>query len=142
MYFTPKELYHSKTAERYGIDNTPTESEKENLLNLIFAILNPLREWYGKPIYVNSGYRCPELNKKVGGAENSNHLYGYAADITTGSTAENEKLFDHIVHSLPFDECISENGGKWIHVAYRPHRNRYKAMYANNGNYVLISVKR
>ena len=74
-------------------------------------MLDPLREWYGKPIPVTSGYRCPELNKAVGGVANSYHLKGMAADIDTGSKEENAKLLAHIRDHLPFTELGWEGGG-------------------------------
>ena len=95
-YFTIEELCHSDTANARGIDNAPTEEVKENLQALIENVLDPVREWYGKPIYVNSGYRCPELNKAVGGVDNSFHLQGYACDIDMGDKNDNQPIFDYI----------------------------------------------
>lgn len=122
-YFTFTELSNSATATRYGIDNTPTEAVKKNLAALTDMVLDPLREAFKKPIYVNSGYRCPALNAKVGGAKNSGHLYGYAADITGGDAFANRKLWELLVDlNLPFHKIIWERGSgvgaKWLHVAY------------------------
>ena len=80
-YFTLKELTRSTTATAKGIDNTPTPEVEKNLTLLVENVLDPLREIYGKPITVNSGYRCPELNKAVGGSKTSDHVKGFAADI-------------------------------------------------------------
>ena len=81
-YFTIEEMTKSSTAKAKDIDNTPSQEILVKLQKLIEAILDPLREWYGKPIKVNSGYRCEALNKAVGSkANNSQHLYGEAADI-------------------------------------------------------------
>lgn len=118
-HFTIEELCRSETARSRGIDNTPTVEARKNLTALVDNVLYPLREWYGKPIYVNSGYRCPALNKAVGGVANSQHLTGQAADIDTGGTAENRKLMKHIEDNLDFDQLIWENGGAWVHVSYR-----------------------
>lgn len=118
-HFTIDELCRSDTARSRGIDNTPTEEVRKNLTALVGNVLDPLRDWYGKPIYVNSGYRCPALNKAVGGVANSQHLTGQAADIDTRDTAENRKLMRRIEDSLDFDQLIWENGGAWVHVSYR-----------------------
>ena len=118
-HFTIEELCRSETARSRGIDNAPTEEVRKNLTALVDNVLYPLREWYGKPIYVNSGYRCPALNKAVGGVANSQHLTGQAADIDTNDKAENRKLMKHIEDNLDFDQLIWENGGAWVHVSYR-----------------------
>lgn len=118
-YFTIKELSKSSTAKQKGIDNSPNNSIIRNLKMLVFFILDPLREKYGKPIYVNGAYRCKKLNELVGGADNSQHLYGLAADITTGTQNQNKKLFNLIIElNLPFDQLINEKNYTWIHVSY------------------------
>ena len=128
-HFTIEELCRSDTARSRGIDNTPTEEVRENLTELVDNVLDPLREWYGRPIYVNSGYRCPALNKAVGGVANSQHLTGQAADIDVNDRAENRRLMKHIEDSLDFDQLIWENGGAWVHVSYRPDgRNRRQVL--------------
>lgn len=131
-YFTIEELCHSDTANARGIDNTPTEEVKENLQALIENVLDPLREAYGKPIYVNSGYRSPELNKAVGGVSNSQHVKGEAADIDVHNTAENQQIYDYITQNLTFDQCLFENGGAWIHVSYKKDGNNRKQAFALN----------
>lgn len=99
-YFTISELTHSDKAKELHIDNTPfSYSIVDNLSNLIENLLDPIRDAWGKPLNVNSGYRCPALNKAVGGKPTSQHLKGEAADITTGSKAENKKLFEMIKES-------------------------------------------
>lgn len=121
-YFDIKELCHSDTANARGIDNTPTDDVKENLEALIENILDPLREVYGKPIYINSGYRCPELNKAVGGVSTSEHQSGRAADIDTHDYEENKKLFKLIQElNLPFRQLIDESNLSWVHVSYNPN---------------------
>ena len=79
-YFTIKELTYSKTAEEKNINNSPDINIQKHLEELI-RFLNPLREAWGKPILVSSGFRCPELNKAVNGSETSAHLIGYAVDL-------------------------------------------------------------
>ncbi len=91
-YFTIKELTRSATAQHLGIDNTPPASAVKALHALVENVLDPLRQAWGGPIMVNSGYRCPELNKLVGGTPYSQHQRGEAADITVGSQSRNRRL--------------------------------------------------
>jgi uncharacterized protein YcbK (DUF882 family) len=128
-YFTLKELTKSATASRLKIDNTPDANVIQNLNALVNNILDPLREAYGKPIIVSSGYRCPKLNKAVGGVPTSQHMLGQAADIHTvsDSVEDNKKLYELIRKlDLPVDQCINEYNYNWIHVSYGPrNRRRY-----------------
>lgn len=118
-YFTIKELCKSSTATQRGIDNTPNSEIVNNLEQLVDNILDPLREEYGKPINVTSGYRCDTLNKAVGGSKTSYHKYGLAADITAGSKTENKKLFKIAQQlDLSFDQLIDEKNYSWIHISY------------------------
>ena len=134
-YFTIQELCKSDTATKRGIENKPGLIEEANLINLVNHILDPLREAYGKPIMVNSGYRSPALNKAVGGASSSQHMTGQAADITAGSRAKNYKLFNLIRDlDLPFDQLIFEKGNikegpDWVHVSFNPARDRRQILY-------------
>lgn len=128
-YFTIEEMIKSSAATAKRIDNTPNQTVIDSLTKLIEAVLDPLREWYGKPIRVNSGYRCEALNKAVGSkAKKSQHLYGEAADITVGSKTENEKLFNYIKDNLPFDQLIDESNFSWVHVSYREGRLRKQVL--------------
>lgn len=125
-YFTIAELTQSDTANKKGIKNIPSKEEENNLVALIDNILDPLRQAYGKPIVVTSGYRCQALNKAVGGANTSQHLHGQAVDIRSVSDTreENKKLFDLIQNmKLPFDQLINEYNFDWIHVSYS-NKNR------------------
>lgn len=124
-YFTIDELTASATARKKGIKNIPNEEERLNLIALVAAVLDPLREKYGKPIIVTSGYRCAALNKCVGGVTGSQHRKGEAADIVTKEGAKgNFELGRLIVESGQFDQVIFENCGKddllpqWIHVSW------------------------
>lgn len=128
-YFTIAELCNSDTADIRGIINRIPKDLLPNVQGLINNVLDPLREWYGKPIYVNSGYRCPELNKAVGGVENSFHVSGCAADIDARNYEENKKLFDYIKNNLPFTEVGWEGGGRWIHIALVPGRENEKEVF-------------
>lgn len=128
-YFTIEEMTKSSTATAKGIDNTPSEEGVLKLQKLIEVVLDPLREWYGKPIKINSGYRCEALNEAVGSkTKKSQHLYGEAADITVGSKTENEKLFNYIKDNLPFDQLINESNFSWVHVSYREGRLRKQVL--------------
>lgn len=115
-YFSIDELIRSSVASVRGIDNTPPESVVNNLSRLVSMVLDPAREVMGSPITVNSGYRCPELNRAVGGVPSSYHLQGRAADLTTGSVAGNRRLMA-VLGCLPHRELIWERGGRWVHVA-------------------------
>lgn len=114
-HFTIEELTRSETAKRMNINNTPSKNVIANLTNLVEKVLDPAREQLGKPIYVNSGYRCKELNDAVMGAKNSYHKKGRAADLDT-RTGNNRMLLS-ILQTLPHTELIWEDNGRWIHVA-------------------------
>ena len=132
-YFTIKELCKSDTAEKNGIDNTPSDEIIENLNALIDNVLDPLRTWYSNPIYVNSGYRCPELNTAVGGVSNSQHLKGEAADIDVYNKSNNQKIFEYIRDNLTYDQLLWENNGAWIHVSFRADgNNRMQCLSINS----------
>lgn len=118
-YFTISELCHSTTAVARGISNVPDADVEANLCLLIENVLDPVRELYGGPIRVNSGYRCLELNTVLKGAKNSQHMTGQAADITTGKVGANKVLFDLIrTSNIPYDQLIDESDYSWIHISY------------------------
>lgn len=120
-YFSYEELTKSIIAKNKGIDNTPSTEIKKNLKALVDNILDPLREAYGKPITVTSGYRCPKLNTAVKGAKNSQHVKGQAADINgvKDLRSENKKLFDLVIKlNLPYDQLIDEYNYNWVHVSF------------------------
>lgn len=127
-YFTIQELSHSDTAVARGIDNCPTAEAIHNLTKLVENVLDPLREKYGKPIRVSSGYRSAILNRSVNGATSSQHRLGEEADITVGSKEENRKLFEIIRLELPFDQLIDERDFSWVHVSFREGRNRKQVL--------------
>lgn len=130
-YFTIKELISSSAATQHNINNTPTKETEENLKALVDNILDPLREAYGKPIIVTSGYRCEKLNTLLKGSKTSQHRFGQAADIKTVSDTptENKKLFDLVQKlNLPFDQLIDEYNFNWVHVSYSP-RNRKQVLH-------------
>ena len=131
IFFTLQELCYSTTAQANGINNTPNATQRNALTALVDTVLDPLRRAWGKPILVNSGYRCPALNKAVGGVASSQHLRGEAADITTGSPETNKQLYDlAIALRLPFDQLIGERGYTWLHISHKPtgyNRHQYWA---------------
>lgn len=126
QYFTLTELTRSATARRMGIDNTPPASAIAALTRLVDAVLDPLREAWGAPIYVSSGYRCPALNRAVGGVAHSQHMLGEAADITTGSRQGNRRLWQLLqtLH-LPVDQVINEHDYRWLHISHGPRHRRH-----------------
>ena len=143
-YFTIKELIKSTTAIKRHIDNTPSKEVERSLTALVEKVLDPLREAYGKPIIVTSGYRCPRLNAIVGSTPSSQHVKGEAADIKTieDTPEENKKLYDLIVKlKLPFDQLINEHNYDWVHVSFgaRHRRQKLKAV-RKNGRTVYVNV--
>lgn len=131
-YFTINELCLSSTAEANKIKNIPGTAELENLTILVNNLLDDLREDWGNAIKVNSGYRCSQLNKLVGGVTNSHHMFGYAADITAGSIDQNKKLFALLTTSKKFKwtQAILEKGGQWIHVSYIQSNLKCQILYS------------
>lgn len=102
-----------------GINNRCRQEHVTALTALVDNVLDPLRTWWGKPITVNSGYRCPELNAAVKGSKTSQHMKGEAADIDTGDRQQNKLLFEYIRKNLPYDQLIDESNFAWVHVSYR-----------------------
>lgn len=132
-YFTIEELCRSDKAKELGISNLPSTENVVYMRRLIEAVLDPLREEWGEPIHVNSGFRNLALNKALGGSRNSHHLCknGYAAaDIDTYSTAKNKRLFELIKSlDLPVCQCIDECQYAWIHVSYNPNDVRKQFLH-------------
>jgi hypothetical protein len=122
-YFSLEEFIISQTAARKGLDNTPTPEVEANLRALVEHILDPLRHSLEIPIVISSGYRSPQVNRAVGGASNSQHTKGEAADIIVPGWAV-AGVIERIKHlDLPFDQLINEFGD-WTHVSYRPKGRR------------------
>lgn len=130
-HFSLREMLFSQEATRKGIDEqfAPEPHVVQNLNALCVNILEPLRLSLGVPIRVTSGYRCPRLNKAIGGATNSQHTLGQAADIEADGVSNLESAERIIALKLPFDQMILEypnaNGEpSWIHVSYGPRHRR------------------
>lgn len=129
-YFTIGELCKSDTAHAKNINNTPDNTTIERMNTLMEECLDKVRELWGKPIGVNSGYRSPELNRAVGGAKNSQHIKGEACDITAGCKAHNKRLFEMICASdIEFDQLIDESNYKWLHISYSKGDNRKQVLH-------------
>lgn len=137
--FTLNELTKSQEALRLGIDNTPNEEQILNLKILCEKILQPVRDFYGMPVSISSGFRSPELCNAIGSSSTSQHTRGEAADFEIFSIA-NKTLAEFIVSNLDFDQCILEfwtpsdpNSG-WIHCSYNDSGNRKSYLSAQKLN--------
>lgn len=117
------------TKTNLNLPNIPSEKEITNLKELVTNVLQPVRDLLGSPICVNSGFRSRLLNKSMGGAVNSQHCKGEAADL---DIVDNAHLFNLIRQHLPFDQLIWEGGNNrqpaWVHVSYRATGNRKQVL--------------
>jgi len=115
-----KEATHSDTAKKYKIANKPSSEEIENMELLAEKVFEPLREWVGGPIRINSMFRSLKLNTVLNGAPQSSHMKGQAFDITSMGGKTNLEMFYYIKDKLSFDQLIWEYGNepKWLHVSY------------------------
>jgi len=131
-----REGTYSVTALRLGLENKPTEQHLANMKLLAEEVFEPLREWVGGPIKINSFYRGPELNKAIGGSSKSQHCHGQAVDIDdTYGHKTNAEMFNYIRKNLQFDQMIWEFGTStnpnWVHVSYvNPDKNRNRCLVA------------
>ena len=129
-HITLQEATESATALRMGINNVPNEVELEAMKYVSENLFEPIREWYDKPIKINSFYRCLALNKAVNGSKTSGHVLGNSIDISGGNKAENKKIFDFIKTSgLNYDQVILEFGGVWVHISLKKEKNRKQVLY-------------
>ena len=136
-----KEGTRSVTAIRKGIENTPTDYQLTNMEAIAHNIFEPLREWVGGPIKINSFFRSPELNTAIGGSGKSQHCQGRAIDIDdTYGHKTNAEMYEYIKANLNFDQMIWEFGDDdnpdWVHVSYvndEDNRNRCLLAYKENG---------
>lgn len=129
-FFSLAELTKSETAARHKIDNTPTKAVIDNLQYGVDMVLDPLRRLYGQPVRINSGFRCEQLNKIVGGVANSWHLLGNAADIHISSAEEAKILFSNLQKLPSVDTVLFEHSktAQWLHVQWdktRTPRHHY-----------------
>ena len=158
-HFTISELIKSETALKHGIWNGASKEVEENLKALVENVLDPLREAYGRPIHVTSGYRCPRLNRLVGGSPNSQHMRGEAADIVAhaliaggthpapqsliaGKDPRSPSLQDNLklgklieqlgnFDQLIYEQCDKHGNPRWIHVSWKRNGwNRKQVLYS------------
>ena len=146
--FSLQELIKSQTAERKGIDNTPSPEHQENLKLLCTSILQPIRDHFSRVVSVSSGYRSPELCTAIGSKITSQHARGEAADFEIFGLS-NKTLADYIDSELHYDQLILEywkesdpNSG-WVHCSYTEGKNRRQFLKAykdenNNTRYEPI----
>jgi len=137
--FTLNELTKSQEATRLGIDNTPNEEQIQNLKILCEKILQPIRDFYGMPLSVSSGYRSAALCEAIGSSAKSQHTKGQAADFEIFGVP-NKEVAEFIVKNLEYDQCILEfwnenepNSG-WVHCSYSSNSNRKQYLKAEKLN--------
>lgn len=121
-HFTLEEFIRSQTAARWGIDNTPNETVKANLLKTA-ELMEDVRRVCGAPIIISSGYRCQELNRKIGGSMNSQHVTGHAADFNVRGRTIDETMQLIIASDIDYDQLIAEYNS-WVHISWsdKPRR--------------------
>ena len=147
-YISYKEGTYSITATRLGVDNTPNDEQLTNMELVAEKVFEPLREWVGGPIKINSFFRSPDLNKAIGGSSKSQHCHGQAMDIDDNyDNATNAEMYHWIKENLDFDQLIWEFGDddnpNWLHVSYvskEDNRNRCLKAYKERGKskYIVI----
>ena len=138
--FSLNELTRSQTAERKGIDNTPSAEHQENLKSLCTHVLQPIRDHFSRVVTISSGYRSPELCVAIGSKTTSQHAKGEAADFEIFGVS-NKELADWIHYNVQYDQLILEywkesdpNSG-WVHCSYSQGKNRrqYLRAYKDEG---------
>lgn len=124
------EFEYSETAINHGIPNKMNNSETQKAIDLCMNVFEPIRTHLGKPIKINSGFRSLAVNKRLGGAKNSQHCFGEAMDLDI----QDKEVFDWIKDNVNFDQLIYEHGTdhapQWIHVSFRKGRNRNQVLRA------------
>ena len=139
-HITYAESIHSNTAKRRGIDNTPNPTQVENIKLTGEKIFEPLREWVGGPIKINSFFRSPELNTAIGGSKTSQHCKGQALDKDdVYGYKTNAEMYTWVKENLNFDQMIWEFGTdmnpNWVHISYvseEDNRNRCLKAYKDD----------
>lgn len=133
-HFSLEEMCRSNTARVRGLPNVPNAEQVKNLKHLCENVLQPLRDHLGKPVVINSGFRSQAVNMAVGGAKNSQHTKGEAADIKCKDFPFAKKIYAWIMDNLKFDQVILERKGNavWVHVSYCANgENRQQALTIN-----------
>ena len=148
---TLKEAVKSNTATRLGIDNTPSQWEINNLTAIADHIFQPIRDHFGVPIGVSSGFRCRDLNKAIGGSKYSQHMIGEALDIDADMYGKvtNADIFNYIKKNLHWDQMIWEFGDdnepNWVHISYKEggvNRKQIKKARRDEKGRVYYTVER
>ena len=147
-HISDREGVYSTTATRRGLDNTPDSEQLDNMKLLAEKVFEPLREWVGGPIRINSFFRGEKLNKAIGGSSKSQHCKGQAMDIDDGGCHKtNAEMYKFIKDELEFDQMIWEFGDddnpNWVHISYVSEdekRNRCLKAYKDKGKtkYMVI----
>lgn len=137
-----QEMLKSRTATRLGLSNSPNEEHVKNMQALAENIFQPLRDYFGVPIHISSGYRSEALNNAIGGSKSSQHCKGEAMDIDRDgySQPNNAQIFEYIKNNLDFDQMIWEFGTQqnpeWVHVSHkRDGKNRAELLVAYKTSY-------
>ena len=147
-HISGKEGTYSRTAERLDINNVPDDDQLRAMELVAEKVFEPLREWVGGPIKINSFFRSVKLNKAIGGSHKSQHCHGQAIDIDdTFGRATNAEMYNWIKEHLEFDQMIWEFGDddnpNWVHISYvskNENRNRCLKAYKEQGKskYMVI----
>jgi zinc D-Ala-D-Ala carboxypeptidase len=133
---TLKEVIKSETAIRLGINNVPNDKQLENLKTVATEVFQKIRDYFGVPIKVASGFRCEALNKAVKGSKTSDHMTGSALDIDVDgfNYIDNKAIFNYVKDHLEFKQLIWEfgdsNNPDWVHVAYVKGQNKKEVLRA------------
>lgn len=134
-HFTLSEFFRSSTAAKNGIKNEPSIDERATIVRninlLVDNVLDPVRDKFGIPVIITSGYRYPQVNRLVGGVDNSQHMSGCAADfhIKRGTYLTMRQVFFYIYDTLEFDQLIYYRSKNIIHVSYVQNCNRHEAFF-------------
>ena len=131
-YFKFIEMIRSSKANECGIDNWPKDADIMD--NIIFTMecLDKIREDYGLPLYITSGYRCDELNDRLKGSKTSQHMKGQAVDINLGSIEKNRAFFNWCqanINDLPIDQLIDESHYSWVHISFKKEGGRKQVLH-------------
>ena len=141
QHISYKEGVRSNTADRLGLDNTPDEQQRKCMHEIARDVFEPLREWVGGPIKINSFFRGEPVNTAIGGSKRSQHMKGQAIDIDdTFGHKTNAEMYHYIKDNLDYDQLIWEFGDSenpnWVHVSYvthRPNRKILTVAFKKNG---------
>ena len=147
---TLKEVVKSNTATRKGIDNTPDHWSIDNLRVIAENVFQPIRDHFGVPIGVSSGFRSKELNKAIGGSKYSQHMVGESLDLDADmyGRVTNSEIFNYVKKNLEWDQMIWEFGDdeepNWVHISYRsylPNRKQIKRAKRDDKGMIYYTVE-